>query len=216
MAKLKIIGQKFGRLTVISEAEGRKGKSYWHCLCDCGQEMIAQGNTLTAGHTKSCGCLQRERASESNITHGQTLSKKPTKTYSSWCGMLSRCTNPTNPKYKDYGGRGITVCDRWKSFEKFLADMGDRPEGMTIDRIDNGGNYTKANCQWATDEQQANNKRNNPIVLFAGEKMTIPQLARKTGRSYKRLKERISQQGWSVDDAVNLPKLGGGKSRRAA
>jgi hypothetical protein len=148
-------GQKFGRLTVLRR-EGSQGKgATWLCLCDCGTEHVVRRSDLTSGNTKSCGCLRREQASKASLSHGQS----GTPTYASWEAMKRRCLNPNSPDYHRYGGRGITVCDRWLSFENFLADMGERAEGTSLGRIGDEGNYEPGNVRWMTPEEQAANRR---------------------------------------------------------
>lgn len=153
-----LTGQKFGRLTVINkESRSKKREIIWQCLCDCGNLKNAIGYRLTKGYVQSCGCLRKDRAREANITHNKCYSR----IYSIWKNMLSRCNNSNHDAFPDYGGRGIKVCERWLKFENFFADMGDPPEGLTIDRIDVNRNYEFYNCRWATWSEQNFNKRNS-------------------------------------------------------
>jgi hypothetical protein len=152
-------GKVFSRLTVIRWA-GRnwKGDLLWECLCECGTCRIVLGRSIASGACKSCGCLNRDVAVSSNTTHGMSR----TAIYNAWFGMIERCRNKKHKAYKNYGGRGITVCDRWcESVANFIADMGPRPSTRhTLDRIDNDGNYEPTNCRWATWDVQSRNKRN--------------------------------------------------------
>jgi hypothetical protein len=146
--------RRFGRFIVFRRVENDKnGNLYWLCKCDCGQEKVVGGNDLKSGGTKSCGCLRRQ------TMHGHKKRGKITGTYISWRRMIQRCTNPNDKDYHYYGGRGITVYKRWLRFENFLKDMGERPEGYTIDRINNNKGYYKLNCRWATRSEQQKNKR---------------------------------------------------------
>lgn len=156
----KFLGNKYNRLTVIGEVEKQSRKRYLKCVCDCGQQTVVRSDKLKSGHTKSCGCLQRERVRDAlskTKTHGMTNSSE----YYIWCGMKSRCFNENNKRYKNYGGRGITVCDRWRdSFENFYEDMGPRPSSIhQIDRINNDGNYEPGNCKWRTPSENCLNRR---------------------------------------------------------
>jgi hypothetical protein len=161
---LNLISQKFGRLTVLSRAENSAtGKTRWKCICECGNEIITSSDGLKSGKSKSCGCYRAEKLSKiaikKNTVHGQNKVGARTGAHKSWHNMRERCNDENHVSYKYYGGRGITVCERWNKFENFFEDMGERPEGKTLDRIDSNGNYEPGNCKWSTKSEQQKNKR---------------------------------------------------------
>lgn len=169
---IDLSGRRFGRLLVQSRApnRGNSRDAEWVCLCDCGTEAISQSFNLRCGHTRSCGCLLSEKATalgQAKARHAQSASggrRKPSRLYNTWVAMNQRCHNSNDPSFADYGGRGISVCKAWRdSFETFALEMAPRPEGMSIDRIDNRFGYFYSNCRWATASQQARNKRKSSI-----------------------------------------------------
>lgn len=209
-SKSILTGIKFGRLSVINQNQTNTlaGKARWNCICDCGSKVTVVGSSLVSGNTSSCGCLHKETLTENNTVHG--MSNIPE--YDIWKSIIQRCTNSNNSSYADYGGRGITVCDRWlNSFEAFYEDMGSRPSPeYSIDRRENDGNYEKNNCHWTTRVEQANNRRNNVFYEYRGNKYTIPQLAKlpeaKENKIHKgTLNSRINIYKWSIEDALNTP-----------
>jgi hypothetical protein len=159
----KIIpGEKYNRLTIIQEVETKNYRRRVECRCDCGNQSIILMSNLTMNRTKSCGCLNMENK-KNNVKHSHTINGLITSEYTAWVNMRNRCYNSKNNRFQHYGGRGITVCDRWlKSFKNFINDMGLKPTPLhSIDRIDVNGNYEPSNCKWSTPQEQANNKRNN-------------------------------------------------------
>lgn len=175
-------GVRFGRLFVVARDMSRPPASkgarvYWLCRCDCGNEVSRTGHELAAGDTTSCGCFQREETGKRNRTHGLTRSP----TYRSWQAAKERCYNPSNVKYAKYGGAGVTMCSQWRdSFDAFLADMGVKPRGTTIDRIENDKGYEPGNCRWATAQTQAENRR-GVGHNWKGKRMTIKAIAKAEG-----------------------------------
>lgn len=198
-APLNLTGQTFGLLTVIERSHRDPGQTWkWRCQCACSREVLVQGSILKAGKTSACtSCASRM----SSTTHGGT----GTPLYTRWRAMLGRCENPRNRAWSNYGGRGITVCPQWHSFEQFAADMapGFREE-LELDRIDYNGNYEPANCRWATRVEQQNNRRNNHVVEFEGTSRTVYEWASVVGIKPNTLICRL-RRGWPVERALTEP-----------
>ena len=190
-----MIGKKFTNLLVVSKSEKPR---YWACLCICGTEKVVRSDHLVLNKTKSCGCMASALTAERNkksAKHGKSISP----TYKSWQSMRTRCMNPNSDQFPDYGARGITVCSRWNSFALFFLDMGERPAGTTIDRIDNSKGYSPENCKWATMTEQENNKRNNVVFEFGGKIQTLSMWSRETGIGYQTLRKRVDA-GWQIPE----------------
>lgn len=190
-----IKGSVFGSLTVLSLGRLKGNGAWWICQCKCGKQKEIRSSDLIQGKTNSCGCEQKHRLSKAATTHGMRY----TKTYSMWGAMRNRC----NRINQDYSARGIDYDKRWDKFESFLSDMGEAPEGMSLDRIDVNGNYEKSNCRWATKEQQANNTRANVFIEWQGKKQTIAQWARELNMNYDKLRSRIVRYHWTLDKAFS-------------
>jgi hypothetical protein len=183
-----LTNQRFGRWIVLSRAENNElGQAYWHCGCDCGTERVVRARHLAAGATKSCGCLRHECVT--NLSHGQTRGGKFSPEYTAWAHMHSRCYNPNNRSWKNYGGRGIKIL--FTSFEQFYAELGKRPKGTTVGRINNNGHYEPGNVRWERPRPQGNNKRNNRMTTAFGRTETIATWARMLNVEYHALWQRL-------------------------
>lgn len=192
---------RFGRGTVQEILPYRKGSKKVRMLCDCGKEYITYSPALYAGECRSCGCLQRERV----LKHGHTVGEHSV-LYSRWKLMTARCHNPKNKSYKNYGGRGIQVCDRWRAdFLNFLEDMGTPAPGLELDRIDNNGNYCKENCRWVSRTQQARNTRKNHRFTLGDRLLLLSEAAEEFGILLNTLSTRIYAQGLSLEEALTKP-----------
>ena len=193
-------GEVCGKLTAERiDQKTSYGEYRWLYRCECGGTTVQ--HPQAAGVTGHCGCLTHERHSKRSTKHGQVGELA----YNSWCNMKSRCSNPKNPHYEKYGGRGISVCDDWQnSFVNFFRDMGERPSGTTLERIRNNGNYEPGNCCWATKKEQQNNRRNNVILTIKGVSRTIAEWAFIVDVKQSTISSRL-RLGWSHEDAVFKP-----------
>jgi hypothetical protein len=199
-----LAGQTFGKLTVTSFADKDKnGNSRWNCLCSCGEVKVIWASALTRGLTQSCGCHRKEATRTRRTTHGKSGAKDAT--YSVWASMLKRCNNPNSASFSRYGGRGIRVCERWADFAAFLSDMGPKPVGYSIERVDNDLGYAPDNCVWVPRAAQARNKSNNRKITVGPRTMLLVDWAAETGISGATIANRIDKLGWGPEKAVTTP-----------
>ena len=236
MRAIDIVGERFGHLTVLEHVPppSRKGRTLCICRCDCGTETIVSVDHLRSGHTQSCGCLKKKaRLKPQQVTcpvcgidfepfsrktkfcseacshrgnsayvHGRSFSRE----HRSWTHAKGRSFNPNAPNFPGWGGRGITMCDRWRdSFATFFADMGSCPPGCVLDRIDNDGPYSPENCRWATLSESMTNRRNVPLVTVDGVTLPLPEWGRRNGLTSATIYARIKRLGWSPAEAVTVP-----------
>jgi hypothetical protein len=204
---IDLTGKRFARLAVIARApSGNNWQVRWLCVCDCGSQKVVASTHLRRGLTKSCGCYMRDRNSEVHSVHG----KSKTQEHAIWCGMLTRCSNPSVSIYYLYGGRGISVCEKWKGdFLAFFSDMGPRPSKRhSVERRDPNGNYEPGNCYWATRAQQVNNRRCTRFVEYRGRRMALTDAVRAAGSviHYEAAWIRI-KTGWTPERALETPRL---------
>lgn len=191
-----VIGKRFARFTVTGPYKlvGKRKEKHFPVKCDCGSERLVSGASLVSGNSKSCGCIQGEKR------HNKSLSRE----YYSWKGMIQRCENPDHTFYDLYGGRGILVCDRWHDFRNFYADMGERQEKTTLDRIDNFGNYEPVNCRWATQKTQIRNMRANLMIYHDGRWAAAIEWAELSPVDYNTFLWR-HKRGWGMDKIMSTP-----------
>lgn len=202
MKAIDLTGKRFGMLTVLERADKTKSGTKWLCRCDCGQTCCVLPNNLRGGRQKSCGCLRRR--TPLNRTHGDSRSVR---LYRIWSDMKTRCCNPSMKSYALYGGRGINVCTEWANSYEAFRDWSLRSgyvDDLSLDRIDNDGNYEPTNCRWATREQQSNNRRSNRLITANGSTKTMAEWARESGIRYTRIYKRL-KRGWSEEKAVLTP-----------
>lgn len=200
-ALIDLTGKKFNRLTVIRRAESAKaGIVSWECVCDCGNKTIVRGSNLKNGSVKSCGCLM-------HIGHNKIHGMSDTTLYRKWLSMLRRCNDPKYQAYKDYGARGIKVCDEWHDFITFKkwVDATRSSEDLTLERIDVNGNYCPENCSWITLSEQASNRRSCVMIEYNGETHNLNDWCEKLGLRYKLIHNRMHKLGWSFEKAIHTP-----------
>jgi len=199
-----LTGRTFGEWSVLSFAGKKMKRSVWNCQCSCGRKAVVFAQTLKDGRSTSCGHVRNKKTAIRNTTHG----KSSTREYRIWKAIHTRCTNTRQETWEDYGGRGITVCDRWlgpNGFLNFLADMGCAPsDSHSIDRIDNDGNYEPGNCRWATPKEQTRNARSNINLEFNGQTRSIGEWSEIVGFPYHTLRSRILR-GWTAQKALTTP-----------
>jgi hypothetical protein len=200
---IDLTGMRFGMLVVLSrQVVPHSRTAKWLCRCDCGREKVAQSFRLRRGHTRSCGCLAKEISSAQLRTHG----KSKTREFRIWTCIKNRVFNRNDPKFTRYGGRGISMCDRWaSSFEAFYADMGPCPSSShSVDRIDNNGHYSPENCRWATPSEQARNRGNNRMISAFGQERCVTEWAEIMGIDRLLVFVRLSK-GWTPERALTAP-----------
>lgn len=210
MRFIDLTGKRYGRLVVIERAKNKGSKTAWLCKCDCGNEKIVSGDKLKTGNTKSCGCLNKELTIRRSSTHKMTN----TRLYRLWLGIKKRCYNKNQPEYKNYGAKGIKMCDEWKndfisfcswSYEHGFDEKLSRWE-CSIDRIDTLKDYSPQNCRWVDIHKQANNKTNNHLLTFQNSTLTLTQWSKKIKISQSTIRHRL-KRGWSVEKTLTTPLL---------
>jgi hypothetical protein len=205
MKKADLTGKRFGKLTAISSIyDAEKKLTLWKCQCDCGNIAYVRANRLVHGRTKSCGCLRVVSNKSHKTTHGMSR----TRLYNAWHSMKARCNNPDNHNYKLYGGRGISICEDWlESFESFMnwAVSSGYKEGLSLDRIDNNGNYCPENCRWVTVREQNNNRGVSINISYNGKTQNLSEWCKELGLPYMRIWQRITKYGYSFEEAIKEP-----------
>lgn len=201
MSQIALEGRKFGRLTVIKYEYSKNYKRYWLCKCECGNEKYISTSKLTTGNTISCGCYQKENIKNGlNYKHGL----RKTRLYRIWVNMKTRCCNTNDNHFKDYGARGIKICDEWlndfMNFYNWSMENGYK-DNLTIDRIDVNGNYEPSNCRWATILEQNRNRRVVKVITFNGKSQTISQWSSELKLGKETIRERI-KKGWTIEECL--------------
>lgn len=202
--KTPMIGKRFGRLVIVSYEGVKNSRSYFLCQCDCGVQKEVQEKRLKNGETMSCGCRLNEihkQISINSYKHGNGGRKDASPEFKAWCKMRYRCLDPNCERYKNYGGRGIKICDRWADFKNFLADMGAKPfPHYSLERVDNDGNYCPENCKWIPYSEQTKNRTNSHWIEFSGERMILSDWARRFEIDPSRLCDHLKRK--SIEDAM--------------
>jgi hypothetical protein len=203
MPRIKdLTGQRFNKLTAVSDSGIRSSNRSikWNCVCDCGNFVQVESGVLLGRRQQSCGCIMKGVAR--HMKHGHSQKNRQSATYRTWANMKQRCTNPLNHKYKNYGLRGIEICPEWLDcFETFAEEMGEKPEGMTLERRDVNKGYSKSNCYWADAKAQANNKTNNRLITHEGKTMTTSEWADHLGIKFSTLRMRL-HRNWPTERAL--------------
>jgi hypothetical protein len=195
---------RFNKLCVLGFAGKKERQYYWFCECDCGNIKKIRSANLFNGTIKTCGCRilkKKIKKPDSRLKHGHSRAGQHTETYSIWKAIIQRCNNPKNTRYNSYGNRGIAVCQEWLHFENFLKDMGERPKGLSIDRINNDGNYCKENCRWATIDEQMNNRQNTLKIEYNNKIQSLKEWSVELNISYNTLYARVQTYGWTIEKA---------------
>jgi hypothetical protein len=203
-ARIDRTGQIFGRLTALKRTgTASNHQALWLFRCECGGEITRRMCDVVSGRTRSCGCLLRESSRSRFTTHGHSVGKSRTRTFGAWLEMKRRCYNSNTKQWHNYGGRGISVCDEWRgSFETFLRDMGECPEGLSLDRIDVNGDYRPGNCRWITTKEQCRNQRKTVLIDHEGRQVSLAEFAEIVGLNYFNLHWKIRRLGLSSKEAV--------------
>lgn len=196
--RIELTGLEFGRWTVLGYHGSSGQGAMWNCRCKCGTERPTYASSLLSGRSKSCGCDR-----DGSVVHGHNRKSGQSPTYKAWRNMVRRCTDPNHPSYRNYGGKGIKVCREWRRFDGFLSDMGERPDGKTLDRIDSSKGYSKNNCRWITMQEQGNNRANNHRITHNGETHTVAEWARILGIKDGTIRARLSR-GFSDSEALRV------------
>lgn len=199
--------QRFDRLVAIKFAGVNDSGALWLCRCDCGNEKVVSAKILRSGHARSCGCLNKECSAKRVVLMNRTHGHTGTRIYGIWSGIKKRCYNQNANNYVDYGGRGISICDEWQAFEPFYkwAMSNGYSDELSIDRIDNNGNYCPENCRWATDETQARNRRSTRKYGYKGKSLTLAEWGKITGINPQTLSSRIHSCKWDIEKTLTTP-----------